>query len=81
MITVLFLGHLPGNVDLDYAVSLPPVHLLGVPSLYLLLWIAFSASFQVILTESCSVNSCNFLFLWKEVSSGFFYSTGLATPL
>ena len=80
MITVLFLRHLPGNVDLDYGVSLPPIHLV-VPSLYLLLWIAFSASLQVILIESCSVNSCNFQFLWKEVSSEFFYSTGLATPL
>ena len=51
MITVLFLRHLPGNVDLDYGVSLPPIHLV-VPSLYLLLWIAFSASLQVNLINS-----------------------------
>ena len=79
-----FLGHLPGKVDLDYAVSLPPIHLLVVPSLYLLLWIAISARLQVILIESCSLNSCNFLFLWKEASSEFLLyglgHTSLALP-
>ena len=36
-----------------------------VPSLHLYFWKIFSASLQVILTDSCSVNSCSLVCLWE----------------
>ena len=43
-----------------YCISASPTHLPVVPSLYLKLWKIASASLQVIIINSCSVNSCNF---------------------
>ena len=60
MIILPFLGDLHRSVDLDYTVSQPPTYFLVVPSLYLLLWVIFSTSLQVILINSNSVNSYNF---------------------
>ena len=40
------------------------------PSVHLQLWEIFSASIQVILIDSCSVNSCNFGIPKGEMSSG-----------
>lgn len=60
MIILPFLDQLHRSVDLDYTASQPPTYFLVVPSLYLLLWVIFSASLQVILINSNSVNSYNF---------------------
>ena len=41
-------------------VSTPPIHLIVVLSLCISLWLIFPASFQVVVIDSCSVNSCTF---------------------
>ena len=81
MIILLSVGHLPGGVGLDYTTSL----LLLPVSLWFLLYIfsggkILSASLQVILTGSFSVNSIILTCPWEKVSSGSSYSVILATP-
>lgn len=60
VIILPFVGCLPRDVDLACTVSHPSVHLTVIPSLYLELWKIFSANLQVILINSCSVNTCHF---------------------
>lgn len=59
MVIFPFVGCLPGTVGLDYIMSLPllPTWLWFV---FLLVVEIYSASHQLILIDSCSVNSYNF---------------------
>ena len=60
MIILPFVGHLSRDMDFDSITCLPLLLVSLFPSLYILLWKIFPASLQVIILDSCSVNSCNF---------------------
>ena len=61
VIIIVFVGHLPKGVGLDYNLSSPllPISMLSLPCIFSYTK-TFPASLQVILIKSCSVNTCNF---------------------
>ena len=66
VIILWYVGCPPRGVGVDCTVFLLSYSSSVVPSLYLWLWEIFYARLQVILVDSCSVNSCNFAVILGE---------------
>lgn len=75
-----FVGCPPRGVGVDCTVFLLSYSSSVVPSLYLWLWEIFYARLQVILVDSCSVNTCNFAVILGEGEFRVSPSPILTTP-
>ena len=60
VIFLLFVACWPRGMGPDHTISILPTYFVVVSSLYHYLWKTFSASLQVVLINSCSVNSIQF---------------------